>query len=558
MKKIRILLAALIIILLASCNLSAPKNPKDYLNKSGVSTWEELFKGYWSGLSDSYIFWNLDDKNGEWDDIYYEYLPKFKALGKINPNDMEEGILLLSDMSKNLSDNHFYFEIVDSSKANGKYIFSPSKYKIIKENNPNKSSDEIIKLMYEGRDFSSYYPKDLLNEKAQTILSYTFGLPLIIPASTISSSYDDIKLIGNNVVNPKIQERIEYNGQAVLYSSKYPNGSYIENNQVKPFSNSASFEDAFSSENGNYGPYYPLEDLKNEDDSINTNFINRIFESWTLCLGTSYQEYIELSDTTPTPDPPTYVKKHSASISLYSLAGITKDNVSRENSNFTDNTVYFLLSGFKVVDYISEDAISQFLGDFHDLKMIESAKGLIIDLRGNGGGANIDRQLLFGDLFSSPFKFGYQINKIGIGRQEYSLPSPVYIYPEPALYRNQYSSLASKPVAVITNIMTVSNGEVTTNMVKALEKGKQIGGKTLGGQGTLAYDSLVANAGQFSVGKYITTVYTPFAQILDANGVSHEGVGCIPDIPVDFDLGSFNAGNDLRLYKAFEYIRESN
>ena len=27
----------------------------------------------------------------------------------------------------------------------------------------------------------------------------------------------------------------------------------------------------------------------------------------------------------------------------------------------------------------------------------------IIDLRGNGGGANIDRQLLFGDLFSSPF-----------------------------------------------------------------------------------------------------------------------------------------------------------
>ena len=71
MKKIRILLAALIIILLASCNLSAPKNPQDYLNKSGISTWEELFKGYWSGLSDSYIFWNLDDKNGEWDDIYY-------------------------------------------------------------------------------------------------------------------------------------------------------------------------------------------------------------------------------------------------------------------------------------------------------------------------------------------------------------------------------------------------------------------------------------------------------------------------------------------------------
>ena len=91
---------------------------------------------------------------------------------------------------------------------------------------------------------------------------------------------------------------------------------------------------------------------------------------------------------------------------------------------------------------------------------------------------------------------------------------------------------------------------------KALEKGKQIGGKTLGGQGTLAYDSLVANAGHFSVGKYITTVYTPFAQILDANGVSHEGVGCIPDIPVEFDKAQFDLGHDLRLAAAFDYINQ--
>ena len=148
MKKLKLFLLTILILLLASCDMPSPKNPNDYLNTSGVSTWEELFKGYWSGLSDSYFFWNLDDKNGEWDDIYYEYLPKFQALGKINTNQMKDGILLLSDITKDLSDNHYYFEIVDSSKANGKYIFSPSKYKIIKENNPNLSSDEIIKLMY--------------------------------------------------------------------------------------------------------------------------------------------------------------------------------------------------------------------------------------------------------------------------------------------------------------------------------------------------------------------------------------------------------------------------
>ena len=224
MKKLKLFLLTILILLLASCDMPSPKNPNDYLNTSGVSTWEELFKGYWSGLSDSYVFWNLDDKNGEWDDIYYEYLPKFQALGKINTNQMKDGILLLSDITKDLSDNHYYFEIVDSSKANGKYIFSPSKYKIIKENNPNLSSDEIIKLMYEGGDFSSYYPEDLLNEKAQTILNNTFKLPLVVSTPT-PSNYPNIKFIEANgkIVNPKIQSRIEYNGQAVLYSNKYPN-----------------------------------------------------------------------------------------------------------------------------------------------------------------------------------------------------------------------------------------------------------------------------------------------------------------------------------------------
>ena len=549
MKKLKLFLLTILILLLASCDMPSPKNPNDYLNTSGVSTWEELFKGYWSGLSDSYVFWNLDDKNGEWNDIYYEYLPKFQALGKINTNQMKDGILLLSDITKDLSDNHYYFEIVDSSKANGKYIFSPSKYRIIKENNPNLSSDEIIKLMYEGGDFSSYYPEDLLNEKAQTILNNTFKLPLVVSTPN-PSTYPNIKFIEANgkIVNPKIQSRIEYNGQAVLYSNKYPNGTYIDQTgQIVSIPDGGT-----PPSEAIMGPYYSLSDLN--INSKNTDYINSIFETWTLCLGTSYQEYLEAENTNPI----TYKKKHSASINLYSLAGITKNNVSSVNNNYEGNTVYFLLSGFKLVEFISssEDEISLYLGDFHDLKMDESAKGLIIDLRGNGGGANIDRQLLFGDLFSSPFKFGYQINKIGIGRQEYSLPSPVYIYPEPSLYHNQYSSLASKPVAVITNIMTVSNGEVTTNMVKALEKGKQIGGKTLGGQGTLAYDSLVANAGQFSVGKYITTVYTPFAQILDANGVSHEGVGCIPDIPVEFDKAQFDLGHDLRLAAAFDYINQ--
>lgn len=107
MKKFKYLLLLLIIVLLISCNNSSPINPKDYLS-SDVATWEELFKAYWSGLSDNYIFWDLDDQNGEWDNIYYEYLPKFRSLGNIDYTDMKEGVFLLYDMSTILSDGHFY------------------------------------------------------------------------------------------------------------------------------------------------------------------------------------------------------------------------------------------------------------------------------------------------------------------------------------------------------------------------------------------------------------------------------------------------------------------
>ena len=79
MRKIKLLLLSIILLLAVSCNLTNPKSPIEFLNKD-ETTWEEVFKGYWAGLSDSYVFWNLDDKNGEWNDIYYEYLPKFKAL----------------------------------------------------------------------------------------------------------------------------------------------------------------------------------------------------------------------------------------------------------------------------------------------------------------------------------------------------------------------------------------------------------------------------------------------------------------------------------------------
>ena len=192
------------------------------------------------------------------------------------------------------------------------------------------------------------------------------------------------------------------------------------------------------------------------------------------------------------------------------------------------------------------------------MKMNEDAEGMILDMRGNTGGYNIDRELLFGDMFQEPQLFGYQKNKTGSGRSDYSLEFPLYIYPEAEYYNNEFSDIATKPVAVVTNTGTMSNGEMTVFMARALKNGGQIGGKTSGANGTLSGDMLTTNSGTFSVGDYITSVYTPYGNIRDVNHVSYEGIGLTPDegYEVEFNLTSFEGGKDARLEKAFEWIKD--
>ena len=108
------------------------------------------------------------------------------------------------------------------------------------------------------------------------------------------------------------------------------------------------------------------------------------------------------------------------------------------------------------------------------MKMNENAEGMILEMRGNTGGYNIDRELLFGDMFQEPQLIGYQKNKTGSGRMDLSFEFPLS---EAGYYNNEFSDMANKPVVVATNSATASNGEMTVFMAKTLKNGGQVGGK---------------------------------------------------------------------------------
>lgn len=546
-----LILPLLTILLLFSCSQYTPVLPSE-MAKTG--TWEDLFKALWTGLSDNYVFWDLDDANGEWDKVYEEFLPKFQALGKIDTNDDEttrKGTILLFDSVKDLSDGHFSIEAFGSS-------FSPAVYRLMKENNPELSDQEVLEKLYNFYMNYMLLPFDYYFENATSLMTNTFKIPLSfkIRKDTLNPAYNSLyynwyNQDGNIVciaVNPKIQLRTPMNGESViLYSSAHRYGSVTTSNgNIIDLTDSDDFDNLESSFHGediaSYGPYYPVSDLSWE--SV-TQDLDSFFEKWTLCLVLETKAEYDADDKT---------YKKSVSLKLNALAAITKES----GGAYSPNTVYFLSSGFEFYPQRNQSGMKQFLMDFHEMKMNENAKGMILDMRGNEGGYNYDRQLLFGDMFSEPQLIGYQKNKTGSGRLNLSLEYPLYIYPEAEFYSNQFSDIASKPIVVITNCATASNGEMTVFMVKALANGGQVGGRTKGANGTLEGNILSTNSGQFSIGNYITSVYTPYGNIRDTAHVSYEGKGLTPDegYEKEFNYLEFLQGTDARLMKAFEWIND--
>ncbi len=151
--------------------------------------------------------------------------------------------------------------------------------------------------------------------------------------------------------------------------------------------------------------------------------------------------------------------------------------------------------------------------------------GLIIDVRWNYGGFTADQmlQILLGGDHSravtrtcgAGYLFGYW------GR-------PVW----------------SKPIVVLCNEYTGSNGEIFSHAIKTLKRGKLVGRETGGGViGT--FDNPLLDMGSFRDARYGWFV-------LDGTDMEHNGAK--PDFEVDDLPGDLDAGIDRQLDKAIEVL----
>ena len=242
------------------------------------------------------------------------------------------------------------------------------------------------------------------------------------------------------------------------------------------------------------------------------------------------------------------------------------------NSNFMvvsgtinkGQVLYLSFSGFSLV--------SEYQGGFPKAKTTldyffsqlknTSIKGLVIDVRGNGGGDLEDLNFLVGSLISSPLHFGYTRSKNGNGRLDYSPWADAIITPTAG------SVAYTKPIVVLADGESVSLSEITAMALKLLPNTTFVGDTTWGANGPLT-ENAVFNAGSFNFGKlgteiasgnvsYYGNAYTSSTMFKYIDNKIYEGKGFPPDFDIKVTLRTVflpnNYVDDPQLDKAITII----
>jgi carboxyl-terminal processing protease len=173
-------------------------------------------------------------------------------------------------------------------------------------------------------------------------------------------------------------------------------------------------------------------------------------------------------------------------------------------------------------------------------------RGVVIDVRGNGGGNIADLNFLVGNLIDTRLKVGYTRYKSGNGRLDYTPWVDAIVTPQAG------AKAVTVPIVALTDLYSTSMSELTAMSIKLLPKGMTVGERTWGATGPLT-QNIVFNGGQFTSANFLFA-YTSSAAFKYVDGNIYEGIGFPPDYPVPFQLSDFQNRGDLQLEKALSLM----
>lgn len=525
MKKhtLMILGAMLLMISISSCREESDKlmtyDHPDVMAFSKADTcFAEKFKILWNGLNQCYALWDYEDEYGlDWDAVYDEYLPQFEALDKQETVTDEELKALLAKVCSPLHDGHMAVAFSNHKTGTKEGMYLPSQDRVVKHD------DYEIASKYNP---SLKYYSQVANGEVETDSN---GDPIVMEHSTsinglISPVYYN-KGIGLDWINTQIDQL-----------SALPNPTAAQ--------------------------MATLESLKNLKTELKT-----------IAAGFSVDRYNEVVKS--------YESLHVPGLEYFD-PGFSTMGIDIKFALLKGNIAYFHFSGFNLTAYMVEDAAKQFfnvsnpitqkhlkaIGEvwkkwFYTVQQLHKAGtlgGVIIDLRGNGGGFQNDGYYITGSLLpEGGVPFSYSRFKRGTGRYDYSTLTLNYLK---TMEANKHEVI-TEPVVVMTNCKSLSMAEITTIVVRNMENGTHIGKRSKGGICGLSSDNATFTNNYMGHigerGKTPVYVYLPSVATFTLDKKIIEGEGITPDIEVDFDEATFKAtGRDTQLDRALQFLRTGN
>lgn len=184
---------------------------------------------------------------------------------------------------------------------------------------------------------------------------------------------------------------------------------------------------------------------------------------------------------------------------------------------------------------------------FQVLSGVKVSKGLIIDVRGNNGGAITDLNFIASKIVQNSVCFGATHYKNGDGRLEFTPWIRACVNPD-LEYRHY-----SKPIILLCDCNSSSMAESLAMVIDALPNGLVIGENTWGATGTLS-NSHIFNAGSFD--NDFLNVQSSSCAFRYLDGNVYEGIGFPPKIEAAFDSLCWAEGRDCQLEKAVSIMKQ--
>ena len=528
--KLFLLVALLLMLTFTSCRQESDAiysyGQNDYLRFMEADTcYAGEFKLFWNAMNQNYPLWDYEREFGlDWDAAYDEFLPRFEALDERRENGEEitdkEYQSLIEDLVRPFHDSHMM--AVFRNHSTGNYLsVSPSWLRIVDRDDYYVSSGFEPYLYYykkEGR--RSHYQS--ASTKVGTVVTWfldrsdeTYGWGYVLDRIATLSAKQAAGTIEADEV--------------------------IELNALKDVDAACEV------------------DMSNYTDDEKFSWMSQLYQYYTNAVaGTSAQPVPGLFDMDPN----------------YKNIGIDI-----KSAVLDDGVAYLYMSNFWLSSYMGvkdkfasasqtvldqnqaiADTWNNWFNQIQEMKKNGTLKGVIIDVRSNGGGFVNDFPFVLGALLpqDSKLQTGYRREKSGVGRYD---NGPLLPDERPAL--SAPHETITEPIVVLTNCWSASMSEETASGAKNLSNACVVGKHSCGATGALLNDPKyysVVYAG--CIGEQDKTpvyVFLPNCVKFSVDHKCYEGVGIEPDIEVDLDPDLFyTTGCDTQLERALQYIENGN